>query len=196
MSQIGLFDLTPAAPEKPGKKPENIVIWDIETQSTIKDVGGLNKLRISGAVAYSSADGKYYRYTESNIQELVKLLQTATLSIGFNTLGFDIPVLNNYTLPGALDGIKQLDLMDVIYKKYNFRVGLGNIASATLGVGKSADGLQAIEWFKNGQIDLMLDYCEQDVKVTKEVYEFGKKNGFVYFTPKGSLDKKDLKVSW
>jgi DEAD/DEAH box helicase domain-containing protein len=75
-------------------------------------------------------------------------------------------------------------------------VGLGNIASATLGVGKSADGLQAIEWFKNGQIDLMLDYCEQDVKVTKEVYEFGKKNGFVYFTPKGALDKKELKVSW
>lgn len=189
MSQIGLFEM-------PAKKSENIVIWDIETQSTIKDVGGLNKLRISGAVAYSSADEKYYRYTESNIQELVKLLQTATLSIGFNTLGFDIPVLNNYTLPGALDGVKQLDLMDVIYKKYNFRVGLGNIASATLGVGKSADGLQAIEWFKNGQIDLMLDYCEQDVKVTKEVYEFGKKNGFVYFTPKGAMDKKELKVIW
>jgi len=196
MSQIGLFDLAPSAPEKTGKKSENTVIWDIETQSTIKDVGGLNKLRISGAVAYSSADQKYYRYTESNIQDLVKLLQTCTLSIGFNTLGFDIPVLNNYTLPGALDGIKQLDLMDVIYKKYNFRVGLGNIASATLGVGKSADGLQAIEWFKNGQIDLMLDYCEQDVKVTKEVYEFGKKNGFVYFTPKGGTEKKDLKISW
>jgi glutaredoxin len=78
MSQIGLFEMS-------AKKGENIVIWDIETQSTIKDVGGLNKLRISGAVAYSSADEKYYRYTESNIQDLVKLLQTATLSIGFNT---------------------------------------------------------------------------------------------------------------
>jgi DEAD/DEAH box helicase domain-containing protein len=116
--------------------------------------------------------------------------------VGFNLIGFDIPVLSGYMAPGAINQISVCDMLEKIHKQHGFRVGLGNIAEATLGVGKSADGLQAIEWFKQGKFDQILEYCEQDVKVTKEIWEFGKNNGFVYFTPKGAVEKKQLKVNW
>jgi DEAD/DEAH box helicase domain-containing protein len=94
-------------------------------------------------------------------------------------LHFDTPILNRY-YAGDLMSIPQLDLLKVIKDSSGKRFKLDDIASATLEISKSADGLIAMQWFREGKIDLIKEYCEQDVKVTKEVYEFGKKNKMLY----------------
>ncbi len=69
-----------------------------------------------------------------------------------------------------------VDMLDHIYKRLGFRVSLDNLAGATLGTAKSADGLQAVRWYKEGRIQEILDYCQQDVEVTRQLYEYGKQH--------------------
>src|SRR5688572_10134095 len=71
--------------------------------------------------------------------------------------------------------------MKEIEHKLGFRIKLDDVAHGSLGVGKSGNGLQAIEFFRRGEIDKLREYCLQDVKVTKEVYEFGLSNKHVKF---------------
>jgi DEAD/DEAH box helicase domain-containing protein len=103
------------------------------------------------------------------------ILEDADLLIGFNSNYFDIPVLDKY-YPGDLKKIRSLDLLEEIKKSLGKRVGLDAVASATLGHSKSADGLQAVSWWAEGKIDEIIKYCEQDVRVTKEVYDYAMNN--------------------
>ena len=73
--------------------------------------------------------------------------------------------------------------------------GLDSIAKASLGATKTADGLQSVEWFKNGALDKVAEYCKADVDITRRVYEFGRDNGFVhYYSKLGS--KLKVAVNW
>ena len=89
--------------------------------------------------------------------------------------------MNNYYL-GSLAAFPHLDLMDSVKENVGFRLKLNDIAQATLdNIEKSAEGLQAIRWWKEGKIDEIKKYCEQDVRVTKEVYDFGRKNKQLFY---------------
>jgi DEAD/DEAH box helicase domain-containing protein len=100
--------------------------------------------------------------------------------VGFNVLRFDYEVLRAYT-DDALDDIPTVDMLDQIYRRLGFRVSLDNLAGATLGTSKSADGLQAVQWYKQGRIQEILDYCQQDVEVTRRLYEYGKQHKHVKY---------------
>jgi DEAD/DEAH box helicase domain-containing protein len=117
---------------------------------------------------------------EADLPKLWKILEGADRIIGYNLLGFDYVVMNTY-YPGDFMKFPTLDIMKEIEKKIGFRVKLDDVAHASLGVGKSGNGLQAIEFFRKGMIDELRDYCLQDVKVTKEVYEYGLTHGHVRF---------------
>jgi len=160
----------------------NIVVFDIETQNTFDDVGGYfpEKLDVSVVCAYFYADDSWRSYTIDKMQELLKDLESADCLIGYNSIGFDVPVLNKY-YAGDLLKIPQLDMLDKIRQSLGYRIKLDDVASATIGQGKSAHGLQAVQWWKEGKVQEIIDYCMQDVKVTKEVFEFGQKNGYVLF---------------
>jgi DEAD/DEAH box helicase domain-containing protein len=54
----------------------------------------------------------------------------------------------------------------------------------TLGVEKSADGLQALDWWKAGRIREILDYCRKDVEITRDLYLFGRREGHLLFEDK------------
>ena len=110
-------------------------------------------------------------------------MERASRTIGYNIDGFDWPVLNNY-YPGDIAKLPTLDLMDVIYKRLGYRPKLDDVAQATLGIGKSGNGLQAVEYFRTGDIEKLKQYCLQDVKVTKDVYDFGIKEGKVFVADK------------
>jgi DEAD/DEAH box helicase domain-containing protein len=56
------------------------------------------------------------------------------------------------------------------------RLSLDSIATATFGVEKTAEGLQAIEWFKEGKLLEIAEYCCFDVKITRLVHEYGVQN--------------------
>jgi DEAD/DEAH box helicase domain-containing protein len=161
--------------------PREIVL-DIETQNSFADVGKYDPtlLKVSLVGIYDSATDTYSSFLEPELPKMWPLLEAADRIIGYNLLGFDYPVLNQY-YAGDLMKFTTLDIMLEIEKKIGFRVKLDDVAHATLGVGKTGHGLQAIEFFRKGEIDKLRSYCLQDVKITKEVYEAGLRGSSVKY---------------
>ena len=160
-----------------------IVFFDLETQNSIDDVGGrgrLHLLKMSVGVTYAAAEGAFHRYTEANVADLIAELKSADQVIGFNLLNFDYEVLRAYTSDN-LRALPTIDLLDRVQRAVGFRVGLDALASATLNAKKSGHGLQAIQWWREGKIEELFAYCEQDVDVTRRLYEFGRANRYVQF---------------
>lgn len=160
-------------PDPMGKE----VVFDIETSNSFADVGKYDPslLKVSLVGVYEYATGEYSSYMEEDLPKLWRVLESAERVIGYNLFGFDYQVLNTY-YPGDLAKLPTLDLMVEIANNLGFRLKLDDVAHGSLGEGKSGNGLQAIEFFRRGEIDKLRDYCLQDVKVTKEVYEYGVKN--------------------
>ncbi|MBN1585572.1 ribonuclease H-like domain-containing protein [Candidatus Uhrbacteria bacterium] len=160
----------------------NEVVFDIETSNSFADVGKYDPslLKVSMVCLYSYAEDRYHSFLESELSRLWPFLERADRVIGYNLFGFDYKVLNSY-YPGDLTKLPTLDLMVEIEKTVGRRLKLDDVAHGSLGTGKSGNGLMAIEYFRRGEIDRLRDYCMQDVKVTKEVYEFGRTGGFVRF---------------
>ena len=152
-------------------------------------------LGVSMLCAYSYNDDKFSAFEESELKGFESMLKNAGLVVGFNIRGFDIPVLQPY-VGMNLKKLNFLDMMDGVVNAAGFRVGLDNLAKNTLGLAKSADGLQALEWFRQGKIQEVKEYCLKDVEVTKKLYEFGKANGHVKFVSRQSPEPQTLKVDW
>lgn len=149
------------------------IIFDIETKNTFRDVGTSNArdLDISLLVAYDSQTDTYYSYLEDELSGLWKLLESADMLIGYNSDHFDIPLLDKY-YPGNLSQIKSLDILKEIEKSIKKKVRLDAVAEATLGKKKSGNGLEAIDWWKSGEIEKIRKYCEDDVRITKAIYDY------------------------
>jgi len=154
---------------------KNIVYFDLETQKSAEDVGGLDKIRemrMSIGVTYSTARQEYRIYGEKQVDDLVTDLQRADLVIGFNNLRFDYEVLHYYTVLD-LRQIPTLDVLVELQKTLQHRLSLDSVASATLGVEKTAEGMQAIRWYREGRLLDIAEYCCYDVKITRMVHEYG-----------------------
>ncbi len=175
----------------------NEVVLDIETQNTFDEVGSRDcrKLSLSLLVAYFYASDEYQVYFEKDLPLLWPRLQFADRVIGYNLNGFDYNVLNNYA-PFDLFTLPTLDMMDVVYKKLGFRIKLDDIAHGSLNIGKSGNGLDAVKFWKNQELEKLAEYCKQDVKVTKEVYEYGVKNNFVSWNDRFTGMKKEIPVDF
>ena len=175
----------------------NDVFFDLETQKSFQDVGGrenVRLLRVSVAVTFSTAANAFHSYSEAQVPELIAELKAADRVIGFNILNFDYAVLRAYTTE-RLSEIPTLDLLDDLYNKLGFRVSLDSLANATLGMNKSGDGLEAIRWFREGKIDQLIAYCQDDVAITRKLFEHGRDNGFVHFVDRYGR-KNRVSVSW
>ncbi|MGD2206475.1 MAG: ribonuclease H-like domain-containing protein [Anaerolineae bacterium] len=175
----------------------NIVFFDVETQRSFDEVGGrrnTRKLGLAVAVTYSTAAGAFHHYTEETVDDLLAELRAADLVVGFNVLKFDYEVLQAYA-DKPLKRLPSVDMLDHIYKRLGFRVSLDNLAGATLGTSKSADGLQAVRWYKQGRIQEILNYCQQDVEVTRQLYEHGKQRKHVKYRDR-SYRVQMVPVSW
>jgi DEAD/DEAH box helicase domain-containing protein len=154
---------------------KNLVYFDLETQKSAEEVGGwgnIRDMRMSIGVTYSTARGSYQIYQEEQVNNLIAELQKASLVVGFNHLRFDYEVLHRYTI-FDLTQLPTLDLMIDLQKTLGHRLSLDAIATATLGVEKTAEGLQAIHWFKEGKLLEIAEYCCYDVKITRLVHEYG-----------------------
>jgi len=175
----------------------NDVFFDLETQRSFQEVGGrenIHLLRVSVAVTFSTATNAFRAYTEPEVAALLAELRAADRIIGFNLLNFDYAVLKYYTA-ARLNDLPTLDLLYDLYNKLGFRVGLDALASATLGVHKSADGLAAIRWFREGKMEQLTAYCRDDVALTRQLFEFGRDNGFVMY-PDRNGRKNRVMVTW
>ena len=165
------------------KMPKNIVYFDLETQKAADEVGGWDKISHMGmsvGVTYSTATGEYKIYGERSVGDLIRELQRADLVVGFNNLRFDYEVLHGYT-PLDLRQLPTLDMLVDLQAQLKHRLSLDAIATATFGVEKTAEGLQAIEWFRQGKLLEIAEYCCYDVKITRLVHEFGVANHKVHY---------------
>ncbi len=169
------------------------IVLDIETQNSFQEVGSSSAvdLDISLLVIYDYEDGKYKTFLEKDFPELWKILEQTDLIIGYNSDHFDIPLLNKY-YPGDISQIKSLDLLVPIRESLGRRVRLDAVASGTLGKNKSGNGLEAIEWWKNGEIKKIEKYCKQDVLVTKEIYEYAMKEKKLKYKEIGQVIEFDI----
>lgn len=164
--------------------PKNIVYFDLETQRTANDVGGWDKksaMGISLGVTYSTGSNRYEIFPEKRVSELVDSLTRADLVVGYNNRRFDYEVLMGYTILDLPHHLPTLDLLEVVEKAVGHRLSLDTVAQATLGIGKTGDGLDAIRWWREGKIMEIAEYCCFDVKVTKLVHEYAVQHGVLHY---------------
>jgi DEAD/DEAH box helicase domain-containing protein len=176
---------------------KNIVYFDLETQKGAAEVGGWSRKRdmlMSIGVTYSTTEGEYRIYDEAHVHDLVKQLTRADLVVGFNIINFDYDVLTHYT-PLDLRDVPTLDLMKDLEDKLGHRLSLESVAKATVSAPKTADGLQALKWWKEGRLLDIAEYCCFDVKITKVVHEYGRDHGEVSYVDRMG-QKRTVKVSW
>lgn len=183
----------------------NIVYFDLETQRSFGDVGGFahkDKMGVSVAVTYSTVRGTYEIYPESEMEKLCDDLVKADLVVGWNHIQFDYPVLQPYVFPTLGDQTINLDMMVDMEAIVGFRLKLDSVASASLGMGKTADGLDALKWWqehkKTGDfapLRKIAEYCAYDVKVTKCVHEYALEHGHLKYEDKSGRIT-EVPVSW
>ena len=176
----------------------NYVVFDLETQNIFQEVGSSDPaaLDISVATFYESDTDMYTTVHIDDLHTVWPIIERADALVGYNSNHFDIPLLNKY-YPGDLTQIKSIDLLEYIKESLGRRLRLDGVASATVGSKKSADGLQAVRWWREGKIKEIMKYCEQDVKVTKKVFDYAMEHGHVLF--KDGYRKREIPLdtsSW
>ncbi len=177
--------------------PQNYLVLDLETQKSFDAVGrqNLHKLKVSVVGVYDYLTDEYRCYLESEISVLEERLRSADLIIGFNSRRFDLPVLAPYLFL-SIETLPQLDLMEEIEKVRGHRVSLHSVAQATLGITKSGEGWNAINLYEQGRIDELKKYCLNDVKLTKEIYDYGCRENKVHFISNRDWKKYEVPISW
>jgi len=160
----------------------NYVIFDLETQNIFQDVGSSDPaaLDISVGSFYETATNTYTTVSIDELEKVWPILERADALVGYNSNHFDIPLLNKY-YPGDLTQIKSIDILESIRLSLGRRLRLDNVAKATVGAKKSADGLQAVRWWREGKLNEIKKYCEQDVQVTKKVFDYIMEHGHIKF---------------
>ncbi len=178
--------------------PPRVLTLDLETQRSLDEIEGredLGQLGLAVAVIHDAATDRFADYQEHHVDLLLEALWEADLVVGYNLRGFDYPVLEGYS-DRPLSSLPTLDLMEEIAARTGFRVGLDNVASATLGAKKTADGLQAIRWFRNGDLDRLIAYCRHDVEITRAVYDHGRENGHILYWDRRRGARVPVPVAW
>lgn len=174
------------------------ITFDIETANSLPsfDRGNLAKLELALVGIHDSENNEFSSYTKEELPQLWPILERADMLIGYNSDAFDIPLLNRY-YPGDLSTIRSLDLMIEVQKVLGRRLRLQSLAEATLGRGKKGDGLKSIEWWQQGLVDKVREYCIEDVRLTRELFDYAVTNqGLKY---KDFKQKRDVKIdtsSW
>jgi DEAD/DEAH box helicase domain-containing protein len=153
------------------------VVFDIET---IGDITDLSTMKITVVSIYEFENDSTRSFEEHELGALWPILERSDRIIGYNSAHFDVPILDRY-YPGDLTKIPHLDLLKVVKESTGKRFKLNDLVKATLQLEKSADGLQAMQWFREGKLDLIKQYCEQDVRITKDLYLYGVKNKMLYY---------------
>ena len=194
--QIGLQEIQQKDPSDDGHNAAEGLhygVLDLETQRSAAEVGGwhrADRMGVSCGVLYDSKKDKFIEYLEDHITKLIDDLQDIELVVGFNIKRFDYLVLKGY-LNFDFSSLNTLDILEDVYTCLGFRLSLAHLAKETLGIAKKADGLQALKWWQEGRIHDIIDYCKMDVQLTRDLYLFGRENGYLIFR---NRDQKRIRI--
>ena len=190
----------------------NYLVFDLETQRSAQDVGGwhnIPEMKVSVGVIWDSTTQKFHYYYENEVDQLITHLKSGATVIGYNHIGFDYKVLSGYSPQGSMreEALKEfnklpnLDLLLSLKTVIGKRVKLDAVARPTLKVGKSADGLLALKWYQEylqgdtGKLQMIADYCRQDVEVTRDIFLYGREKGELLYDDK-TAGIKTVKIDW
>ena len=185
---------------------EHILYFDLETKYSADEVGGwgnIEDMGMSVGVIWDNSDKQFHVYIEHQIQEMVDHFYRATQIVGFNHIGFDYRVVagvyhsdahQRSQLYTKLAGLNNFDMLFELKKLLGHRLKLESIARPTLGTGKSADGMQALKWYKEGKLDKIIEYCKVDVEVTRDIHRYALEHGKLLYDSK--LGIKAVNVDW
>ncbi|HML63123.1 MAG TPA: ribonuclease H-like domain-containing protein, partial [Solidesulfovibrio sp.] len=186
-----------SAPAIKPAPPERFGVLDVETRRAAADVGGwgnAHKMGVSVAVLYDSGLNDFVVYRQEELPALYEALARLNLVVGFNINRFDYKVLAGAS-PFNHRSLPTLDILEKVHARLGYRLSLDGLAKATLGTPKSATGLDALAWWKEGKMDEIIAYCRQDVAVTRDLYLFGRDNGYLLFSNKAGKTVR-LPVEW
>lgn len=164
------------------------LVLDIETKNIFADVGERDPrlLDVSVVGVYDYGKDQFFAFREEELSKLWPLMEHADRVIGFNINGFDFPVLSRY-YSGDITKIPRFDIMDVVRDTLGFRLKLDDLVQCTLQQKKSAHGLMAVEFYKQGKWEELIRYCLDDVRLTRDLYEFGKKRGEIFYPNRNGI---------
>lgn len=178
---------------------KDTLVVDFETKYSFAEVGGESNIRdlgISVAGVYSYRQDSFFAFEERELGSLETMFYGADLVIGFNVRHFDIPVIEPYLKSFSFADVKVLDIFEDAVRFLGHRVGLNALAKATLFKEKSGHGLEALQWFREGRVEDVKKYCLDDVRITRDLYEFGKKNKHVLFRSNTDGKIHSIPVEW
>ena len=169
------------------------ITFDIESvsDSVVRGHIDVNEQELTVIAIHDSDTGEYSSYFREELPKLWPILERADMLIGFNSDSFDIPLLNRY-YPGDLSHIRSLDLMSEVQKVLGRRIRLQSLAEATLGRGKTGEGSKAGEWWKEGKKDEVAKYCIEDVRLTRDLYNYALEHGILKY--KDLRNIRDIKL--
>lgn len=173
------------------------VVVDVETQKGFNEVDRkkLHLLKVSVACIYDSRTDKYLAFEEREMLKLEEYMKKADLIVGFNVRDFDMEVLAPYLIT-PIKNFPILDILEEFEKVRGHRIGLSSVAQATVGESKSGSGLDAIKYYQEGRMEELKKYCIDDVRITKDVYEYGNKHGKIYFISNRDYQKHEVAINW
>lgn len=181
----------PAKPSVSSGRPENAVerrplhygVFDLETQRSAQEVGGwhrAHRMKVSCGVIFDCAEDSYTVYLEQQVEQLIAHLKRFDLVVGFNSTKFDYKVLAGYS-NYDFKALPSLDLLELVHNHLGFRLSLDHLAQNTLHINKSGSGLDALRWWQEGQLQKIIDYCRMDVRITKDLYLYARRNGYLIY---------------
>jgi DEAD/DEAH box helicase domain-containing protein len=203
LTEVDLEEEQPFTPPKPAVNPPQpaeprVIFFDLETQKSAQEVGGWRNthlMRVSVAVIFDSLEKRFLAFKEEEIDALLTHLEKADLVVGFNIKRFDYTVLGAYT-GKKLDSLTTFDILEDVHRRLGFRLSLDHLVVETLNRGKSGDGLQALEWFKQGEFDKLSDYCRMDVELTRDLFMYGLEKGHLIYRTRQDAQRVMLRVDW
>ena len=175
-----------------------VLYFDLETRRSAQEVGGWQNTHLMGisvAVLYDSRDECFLSFTEDRVEDLIQCLEKADLVVGFNIRRFDYAVLGAYT-GKDLKSLCTFDILEDVHRRLGYRIGLDHLACETLSRNKMCDGLQALQWFKEGETEKLCEYCRQDVEMTRDLFLYGLQNGHLVYRMKNQDQRVRLLVDW
>ena len=170
------------------------VIFDLETKSFFIEDGKFDPSKFGVSIlslyhrkldeSFKEIKGEILSFWEKDFSGMWKIFQEADRIIGFNSLSFDVPALSPYS-PSGFSKLPHFDILDEIKKIAGHKTSLHKIAKATLGMQKTDSGENAVLYWERGDkrsLELLQKYCEDDVRITKDIYDYVLKNKSLKFT--------------
>jgi hypothetical protein len=174
-----------------------IAVFDAEIKKTIEQCSkgwqSHDEMGVSCLCIYDYFNDRYRVFDDSNIQEALEILYSYKLVVGFNTVGFDWKLIRA-TYPDQCKTLHRASIDYDILREIWCAIGvdpdhfqphshggykLDDVAFETIRMKKSGHGELAPKLYQEGRMAELIDYCIEDVRIEKSLFEHVMRTGYV-----------------